>query len=94
MTNTESKSSKGTVSIEEFQNRLRLRKKALTIELDIASSNFDSSLKKYKPRNRAWKTAHSHANSCELTTSALTAPEPLAELAPTDIHWQGRDREG
>jgi len=29
-------------------------------------------------------TAHSHANSFELTISALTAPELLAELAPTD----------
>ena len=29
-------------------------------------------------------TAHSHSNSFELTISALTAPELLAELAPTD----------
>ena len=29
-------------------------------------------------------TAHSHATSFELTISALTAPELLAELAPTD----------
>ncbi len=73
--NTPKKSSKGTVSIEEFQGRLRLRwryqgkrftlsiglpdskvnrqvaqQKATTIELDIASGNFDASLKKYKPQ--------------------------------------------
>jgi len=65
---------KGTVSIESFQERLRLRwrfagkryvlsiglpdskinrqvahQKAMMIELDMASGNFDCSLKKYKP---------------------------------------------
>lgn len=73
--NTRNKSSKGSVSIEEFQGRLRLRwrlqgkrytlaiglpdskinrqvaqQKATAIELDIASGNFDSTLKKYKPQ--------------------------------------------
>ncbi|ACK72317.1 putative integrase [Gloeothece citriformis PCC 7424] len=73
-TPTGKKASKGTVSIEEFQGRLRLRwrfegkryvlsiglpdskvnrkvaqQKATVIELDIASGNFDATLKKYKP---------------------------------------------
>jgi len=75
--NPRKKSPKGTVSIEEFQGRLRLRwrfegkrytlsiglpdskvnrqvaqQKATTIELDIASGNFDASLKKYKPQTQ------------------------------------------
>jgi integrase len=71
---TGKKASKGTVSVEEFQGRLRLRwrfegkryalsiglpdskvnrkvaqQKATMIELDMASGNFDQTLKKYKP---------------------------------------------
>ena len=75
--NNKKKSPKGTVSVEEFQNRLRLRwrfqgkryalsiglpdskinrqvaqQKATIIELDIASGNFDATLKKYKPHTQ------------------------------------------
>ena len=74
---TRKKSPKGTVSIEEYQGRLRLRwrhlgkryalsiglpdskvnrqvaqQKATIIELDIASGNFDLTLKKYKPHTQ------------------------------------------
>ena len=73
---THKKASKGTVAVEEFQGRLRLRwrhegerytlsiglpvskvnrqvaqQKAVRIELDMASGNFDASLKKYKPQH-------------------------------------------
>ena len=76
--NTRKKSPKGTVSVEEFQGRIRLRwrfegkrytisiglsdskvnrqvaqQKATTIELDIASGNFDPTLKKYKPHTKS-----------------------------------------
>ena len=74
---SQKKTPKGSVSIENFQGRLRLRwrfegkryalsiglpdshinrrfaqKKATIIELDIASSNFDTTLKKYKPHTQ------------------------------------------
>ncbi len=74
-----SKRSKGTVAVEEFQGRLRLRwrqggkrytltiglpdskinrqvaqQKATIIELDMASGNFDPSLKKYKPETQSY----------------------------------------
>ncbi len=72
---TQKKASKGTVTVEEFRGRLRLRWRYLTkqytlaiglpnspinqkaaqqkanrIELDLASDNFDPTLKKYKPK--------------------------------------------
>ena len=75
--NTRKKVPKGSVSIEDFQGRLRLRwryqgkryalsiglpdskinrqvaqQQATVIELDIASANFDSTLKKYKPHTQ------------------------------------------
>lgn len=80
------KRSKGTVAVEEFQGRLRLRwryrdkryvltiglpdskinrqvaqHKATIIELDMASGNFDLSLKKYKPETQSYsKTSVVH----------------------------------
>lgn len=75
--NNRKKSPKGSVSVENFQGRLRLRwrfegkryalsiglpdskinrqvaqQKATIIELDIASGNFDATLKKYKPHTK------------------------------------------
>jgi integrase len=77
-TQTRKKAFKGTVSVEEFQGRLRLRwrfeskrytlsiglpdskvnrkvaqQKATAIELDMASGNFDPTLKKYKPQSQS-----------------------------------------